>query len=273
MVIEHFHGLGKYGQGHDNDLNTLASNIPMQTPAKNSKNGLQLIIAAGGNVAAVAASASTSMIPLLVAYGKAEPAVESSPYVRGYNLGMDSGGNYPNPTQFIVNKLISVYKVPANSQLCLFYNNNSRNAADQQHDWNNNAPGAVSYDASQGASNSSIGIGAALQNAIDKLDPTKKGAIVITSDPYFSLKKSQIIHHLKRIRQSNPNFVVAFPFIEYWDEATVGGVTANDCLALGPTLKDVYNQLGQSAGAILTSFPSPPSATGTAGVSYAYKGN
>jgi hypothetical protein len=167
-----------------------------------------------------------------------------------------------SPLQKIVATLTNPqqYNLPLN-QLCLLYNGNSQ--IQQLNEWNalTNRMGQISDASLTHASgqNAKIQFATAIDNALDKTDDTKNRALVITSDPFFTLRRAKIIRRLKRKK----NVIACFPFQEYVSDALEADFTKDNCMAWGPVLSDVYQSLGQTAGEILNgNFNQIPKVTG-----------
>jgi hypothetical protein len=255
VVIERYYGLGDYA-----NLNKVGDRI-------NDQSSWNLVIALGGNPAVIAVNAKVSQTPLLVAYvPKTGDTVESNPYVRGFNLSKDtSGSNYSFPGSAVA-KLNDSYGI-SNAQMVLLYNGNSGATATYSGQW---PSGAHTSDASENKSkaNKTIKLANAIQSALNQVTGSPR-ALVFTPDPYFTLHRREIIQILRRMNLSN--VVFGFPFTEYFIEAnTNAGFTTDNCFALGPTLADVYKQVGQQAAGILDSFTA--NVTGTSGVTFTYIG-
>lgn len=265
VVIERFHGRGKYGQGHAGEFDNLTDSISSQNPP------WKLIISAGGNPAAISASSKFNQIPLLVAYvpQPTNNPVPSNQYARAFDLSKDSTNTYTDPTGTIVSKLQGSYGVTPNSQIVLLHNGNSKASDTYINNWSSAAPGSKKSDASAGSRNESIDFMKAISRALAPTDSTKKRAIAITPDPYFTHRRRDIIDALRPL--ANLNLVICFPFTEYYDEAKKHNeFSESNCIVVGPSLTEVYNLLGQKAGDMLTTAITP--VFSASGVPFYYSG-
>jgi hypothetical protein len=258
--IRQVHGLGKYGAGHPTSLLTAAQALQDQMPSK------KLIVAVGGNVSAVAVnnvSFSTDFdTKVLALYGGAND-VEQNVRARGINLGLPLPPDHSvPPLQKIVTNLHNPrqYNLPF-SQLCLLYNGNSQIQQLREWDALTNRMGR-SYDASlthASGENGRMQFATAIDNALDRTDDTTDRALVVTSDPFFTIRRAKIIRRLKRKK----NVIACFPFQEYVSDALEADFTRDNCMAWGPVLSDVYETLGQTAGELLNgNFNQIPRVTG-----------
>jgi hypothetical protein len=270
VIIERFHGLGKY-QGHATDFDALADNINSQQPP------WKLIIVAGGNPAVISASQRLN-IPLLVAYvkGPSDPSPVYPNNLVVFDVSQGTNADYPNPTKSILYQLGQKYVVNNQAQIAVLYNGNSLASSTYIANWNNATSNTAKlYDATQSGantSNSGIDFKVAIQKAVGLTSATTTRALVITPDPFFTLHRRQIIQHLRRLNL--PNLVCCFPFTEYYDEATTfGEFKDQNCFALGPPLTKIYSMLGTKAADMLTTILSGSSVTASsASVPFVYLG-
>jgi hypothetical protein len=72
-------------------------------------------------------------------------------------------------------------------------------------------------------------------------------AIVLSSDPHFTRRLSQII---RLARQAN--VIMCYPLPQYYDEAIDAGMSNSQFMAYGPSLSDYYEKLGDLVGRRLT---------------------
>jgi hypothetical protein len=248
VIIRKSHGLGKYGRNHPNGLKNAAQDLKDQTPT------LRLIVAAGGNVAAIAANSMTGdPIPILAVYGRAASAVDTNTMVTGFS--METPPNDPNTVmKFKIDALKSAQKYGVSEeQLCLFYNGNSQMAADQLTEWKTlTSNNGKFHDAStnSGGNNNAKNLGVSIDAAVGKTDPTKLRALVVSSDPFFTIHRQKIIRYIKR--KNFDKLIVCYPFAEYFDDAKSMGFSTNDCMMYGPDLTQIYQELGTRAAQILS---------------------
>ena len=262
VIIKQIHGLGKYGFNHKTDFQTAAQDIPGQTP------NLQLVVAAGGNVAALAAASVTMNVPILVLYGRKDNSIESK--ITGFNLGLSDVATDPPQLMKMVTYLSGPKYNVTPGQMCLFYNANSAAFQDQLNDWATATRLAApkQYDASQAGPNDAINFSDAISSALALTNSQAPRALVFTSDPFFTINRREIIQVLRH--QDLTNLVVCFPFSEYFTLATeLRDFNEANCMAWGPKLEDVYRRLGVSAAGILSG-ATPNS--GTVGVTFHYSG-
>jgi hypothetical protein len=78
------------------------------------------------------------------------------------------------------------------------------------------------------------------------------GAIIVSSDPFFTLRRNRIIRlGIKSGR------IMCYPLKEYFDDAD-GEAPKGSFFSYGPSLAEVYKQIGTDAVNILSGVSAPP---------------
>lgn len=78
------------------------------------------------------------------------------------------------------------------------------------------------------------------------------GAIIVSSDPFFTLRRNRIIRPGIRFGR-----IMCYPLKEYFDDADGEAPKGSFC-SCGPSLADVYKQIGTDALNILSGVSAQP---------------
>lgn len=267
VSVRKLHALGKYGRTRTDPLNNAAQEIQTIPSTPN------VLVIAGGNVGAVAANnltwaSAAAAAPTLVVMGRPDSSVNQVNILGVYF----ETSNPKNVLSQKINYLMTTYNV-ATKQMCLLYNGNSNMAQAQLSDWASLAPDGKQVDASEPANttttvsnlnnptnqnqNVSINFSKALQAAIAQIGPDSSSrAIILTADPYFTMRRGRIVRIIKSLVSSKSTpvnkLIMCYPLTEYRQAAEDAGFTVNDDFMVGgPSLAAVYNTLGTKAAQVL----------------------
>jgi hypothetical protein len=186
---------------------------------------------------------------MLVVLGRPSPSL-APPKVGGYFFDYPTGATQNQNLIKKIGYLNTTYSVPLD-KMCLLYNGNSNMGAAELTDWKAANPSGVFSDASknQTLQNKQISFPVAFKDADDKLGGSGVRAIVVSGDPFFTMKRARIIRLAKRAADG---LVMCYPFAEYYDDAMNQTDDPSSVMSYGPRLQDVYTNLGDMAGQILT---------------------
>jgi len=247
VIIRKIHGGGRYRANSFNDLTRGITDL-----RNNTSTNLKLIVAAGGLVSGLA-SVSITDIPFLVALGRFNATLDKS-WIGGfffdYPKGATSNQNLANKISY----LSTNYSIDP-AKMCLLYNANSNMGSAELGDWQTLNPNGKYVDASGGNENRKINFKKALDDANAALGGSGARAIVVSADPFFTMKRARII---RLAQKSASGLVMCYPFREYFDDAVdPDSGDASSVMSYGPWLRDVYTKLGSQAGQILTNPGTP----------------
>jgi hypothetical protein len=134
--------------------------------------------------------------------------------------------------------------------MCLLYNGNSNMGAAELADWQSLNSTGKYLDASQNLENKRINLRNSMDAANILLGNSGPRAIVVSGDPFFTMKRGRIIRLAQR---AVSGLVMCYPFAEYFDDAVDPDVDDRSfVMSYGPRLRNVYTDLGNMAGLFLT---------------------
>jgi hypothetical protein len=250
VIIRKIHGNGRYRADAFDDLKRGADDLKTNTSAN-----LKLLVGAGGLVSGLAAvQSTTTTIPLLVVLGRPNASLAGNNKVGGFFFDKPTGA----PTnQNMLNKISQLtlqYGVPT-SKMCLLYNGNSNMGAAEFQDWQAANPAGSAVDASQNqgvsVENRRINFKKCFDDANTLLGNSGVRAIVVSADPFFTMKRARIIRLGQKAASSG--LVMCYPLTEYFEDAVDPDVDdRSSVMSFGPKLRDVYMNLGALAGQVLT---------------------
>jgi hypothetical protein len=128
----------------------------------------------------------------------------------------------------------------------LLFNSNSVMASavtdptSEQYDWKHNLGGGGYVDANSSGHNEDINFANAFTTAV--LEGGAK-AVVVSADPFFFNQRGLLITAARQY----PNLIMCYPNTEYW----VSGGKAANSMSYGPTLANIYKDVGLKAAAYL----------------------
>jgi hypothetical protein len=131
--------------------------------------------------------------------------------------------------------------------ICLLYNGNSAMGAYELQEFKAllNVQSPLSVDAvSTSASGENKRIN--LRDAFVNIMGLTAQAVVVSSDPYFTLRMPKIIRLAGNKRFQG--LIMCYPLLDYGDDATDAGMTTTNFMARGPRLSDAYQNLGDLVG-------------------------
>lgn len=239
--IRWVHARGHYAKGNVANLKRAVTNL-VGTPG-----GLSLLIT-GSSIAAKAADAVVpNTLPVLAVIGR-----------QGLPLNNSFGGFYLSDQtnqdlQQKITILATDYGVgtaanPDVSKMCLLYNGNSEMSTAELAAWNTVTGGqGKSVDASGGSDNPRMNLKQAFQ-AADAL-VGDGGGIIVSSDPFFSNRRSRIIR-----LGAKSNQMMCYPLQEYFADAQEAS-DPGTFFTYGPSLADVYAKIGTAAAQVLLGNP------------------
>jgi hypothetical protein len=238
-----------HADGNYQTLATLASQL-------HGVANLQVVIAAG-MVAAKAAvnewpsgGTPSQNFPLLLVTGRNDAA---------FSNRVNTGGLFfenaalPSVNGQRLSILSTNYNIPS-SRVCLLYNSNSAMSVAEVNDWKVNCLGTLLFNAASATgsenppflANSQINLAQAVAGAAAKTNATAAmpGAIIVSSDPFFGLKRRDIVLKAATIA----NVFACYPIFGY----LIPKADKRKTMVFGPLLDEVYFNIGQQTAAILT---------------------
>jgi hypothetical protein len=215
---------------------------------------LNVVIAAGmvaGTAAMTVWPAATNM-PILVVTGRDDNAIFSARANTGGYIFESAALPSVNGQRLSI--LSNTYQISSN-RVCLLYNKNSPMSGGEVTDWTNNCNASLLYNAASATGNpndttilpnSQINFAQSIAGAAAKTQATAMapGAIIVSSDPYFTLNRQAIV----LAGAGTSNVFVCYPIFDYL--IPKGG--KRNTLIFGPLLDEVYFNLGVQAATILT---------------------
>jgi hypothetical protein len=228
VILDFREALGAYGPAHhelDDAINDL-----------NESANVKAIVAMGG-LATAETVARLSKKPYLVLIGAAPTTFNLDPagLLRGgVNLGNPKMNNGRNLA------LVNRFNVQPN-KICLIYNDNNKGLSqDEKNAWTAN--GWPSEPGTKGGSNKTSDFAAAVTSAKAKAD-----AVVISSDPFFTENRNQLVKAVND--PTGKTLFACYPFQIYG--TTVPAPAHGRSIWLGPDLPGAYGTLGSKTGLLL----------------------
>jgi hypothetical protein len=248
IYVRWVHGRGRYQKANIANLRRAVTNMVGTPP-----NGLALLIT-GSSIAAKAAQANApSTLPVLAVIGRQGLTLKNS--IGGYYLSDQANASLQDK----INYLGTDYGVrtaggaPDVSKMCLLYNGNSEMSDAELTAWNSitNNQGRSVNAAAGGVGNPQVRLGVAMQDAATQAGVG--GAILISSDPFFTSRRNAII----RLGRASGR-IMCYPLTEYFEDAQDQQSTLGSFFSYGPSLADVYRDIGTWAVNILSGADAPP---------------
>jgi hypothetical protein len=200
---------------------------------------VDLIIAAGGLLAAHAANKKIQNKPFLVLFGESPRFVlDNDLYCGGVNLDMVS--------QTIARHdfIVSRYSIAAD-RVCLIWNSNSKIGRFERKAWKRNH----NWPAEEVATNSEAAITTAFTNAKAKGD-----AVVVGGDPYFTAHMNAVVAAAND--SATKQLKVCYPFGMY--KNATPSPKPKVSMIYGSDLEYAYRMVGRKAGAVLDNLSTKP---------------
>lgn len=247
IYIRWVHGRGRYQKANIANLRRAVTNLAGTPP-----NGLALLIT-GSSIAAKAAHANApNTLPVLAVIGREGLTLKNT--IGGYYLSDQAN----TALQQKITYLATDYGVrtaggaPDVARMCLLYNGNSEMSDAELTAWNSiTGNQGLSVNAAQGGvGNPQVDLKTAMQNAANQVG--NGGAILVSSDPFFTLKRNRII----RLGRASGR-IMCYPLTEYYDDAQDQSAQGT-FMSYGPTLSEVYGNIGALAVNILSGADAPP---------------
>ncbi len=242
--IRWVHARGHYAKGNIANLRRAVDNL-VGTPG-----GLKLLITGSSIATRAASDRAPDALPVLGVIGRQGLVLKNS--IGGFYL---SGQNNQD-LQDKANKMAGDYHVgtaanPDYSKMCLLYNGNSEMSTSEVSAWDTitNDQGQ-SVDASAAGDNQRMDLKAAFQQAEALVG--NGGGIIVSSDPFFSNHRNKIIRLGVKSNQ-----IMCYPLQEYFSDAQEAS-DPGTFFAYGPSLMNVYAQMGAAAAQILLGNPLAP---------------
>jgi hypothetical protein len=202
---------------------------------------LDVVVAAGGLVAAHAANKVLRKKPFLVLVGSQPTtfALDNPMHCGGVNLDMVQQTNARR------DELCKHYGLKP-EEVCLLWNQNSKMGSDELAKWGKYPNEAVADNTNK-----------AIRDAFDNIRKKNLKGVVISGDPFFTGRRNAVVEAAQLV------LITCYPFMAYL--AGRAKPAKNRSMVFGPDLDAAYRTLGTKAGAILSGLdPLNPPKTGMA---------